>query len=65
MKKLLIMLTPAAILFSAAPFATAQESQTSPSPTVDMASVFSGNSQMARVDNADLPVPSAPAAVPP
>ncbi|PBC19913.1 MULTISPECIES: hypothetical protein [unclassified Mesorhizobium] len=37
MKKLLIMLTPAAILFSAAPSATAQESQTSPSPTVGMA----------------------------
>ncbi|WP_202357489.1 hypothetical protein [Mesorhizobium sp. 113-3-3] len=37
MRKLLIMLTPAAIMFSVAPSATAEQSQTSPSPTVDMA----------------------------
>ena len=37
MRKLLIMLTPAAIMFSAAPSATAEQSQTSPSPAVDMA----------------------------
>jgi hypothetical protein len=37
MRKLLIMLTPAAMLFSAVTFAAAQESQTSPSPTVDTA----------------------------
>ena len=35
MKWLLIMLTPAAMLVLAAPFATAQESQTPPSQTVD------------------------------
>ncbi|MBB6412582.1 hypothetical protein [Mesorhizobium sangaii] len=35
MKRLLIMLTPAAMLVLAAPFATAQESQTPPSQAVD------------------------------
>jgi len=37
MRKHLIMLTPAAIMFMAAPFATAQESQPPPSATVDAA----------------------------
>jgi hypothetical protein len=37
MRKLLIMLTPVATLFSVAPFATAQESQTPPTAAVDMA----------------------------
>jgi len=37
MRKLLIMLTPVATLLSATPFATAQQSQTSPSPTLDTA----------------------------
>ncbi|RUZ51434.1 hypothetical protein EN950_33670, partial [Mesorhizobium sp. M7A.F.Ca.US.007.01.1.1] len=37
MKKLLIMLTPAAMLVLAAPFAIAQESQTPAPATVDVA----------------------------